>query len=126
LTTSFENLDKFFSNHIYAGKICQGLTSSPKSSKNKNKFDLRAFLLSLFSGIRRKAVRVWLETALPPVFGKEMEEKSRYLEHGYRLFFDKSTNNTPSPSPLPAGERDGVRGDIFDPFVVIRVIRRQR
>jgi molybdopterin molybdotransferase len=35
------------------------------------------------------AVRAWLETAIPPVFGKEMKDANwgRYFKHGYRLFY---------------------------------------
>jgi hypothetical protein len=47
---------------------------------------LRAFLLSPFSGIRKKAVRVWLETVLPPVFGKEMEKKADISNTGIGFF----------------------------------------
>ncbi len=40
----------------------------------------------------KTAVRVWLETARPPVFGKEMGQfKSRYFKHGYRLFHIRAT-----------------------------------
>jgi hypothetical protein len=40
------------------------------------------------TGIRKVTVRVWLETAIPPVFGKEMDKfNGRYLEHGDRLFY---------------------------------------
>jgi len=56
------------------------------------------------------AVRAWLETTIPPVFGKEMESfKGRYLKHGYRLFLLPLT--PPSPHCLPAG-RQGERAKV--------------
>jgi len=42
------------------------------------------------SGIWKWAVRAWLETDMPPVFGKEMVIKisnGQYLKHGYWLFY---------------------------------------
>jgi len=45
------------------------------------------------------ALRVWLETAAPPVFGKEIEEvkKPIPLTRVSVFLFDKSTNNSNIP-----------------------------
>ena len=60
---------------------------------------------SVYGGDGESADRAWLETVMPPVFGKEME-------HGDHQMARISANITNT--------------QIFEPFVIIRVIRRQR
>jgi len=46
------------------------------------------FPKSLLSGTWKSAVRAQLETAIPPVFGKEMKwtQDGQYLKHGIGFF----------------------------------------
>jgi hypothetical protein len=66
-------------------------------------------------------VRAWLETDMPPVFGKEMERQFEMADtpntdiSHFCLISQRITRISPNIT----------NAQIFDPFVAIRVIRRQ-